>query len=443
MGDVYETAADTPETAILIGVALSRDEDPTAAESLDELAQLCQTAGAVVVEKIVCRIHRRNPGTFIGEGKAQEIAGYIAANKISSVVFDEELTAAQGRNLETIFKTKVVDRSQVILDIFAQHARTSEGRLQIELAQLEYLLPRLRRMWTHLERQKGGIGLRGPGEKQLEMDRRRIVESIRRHRDRLEHVRDRRAELRRGRRRHGWALISLVGYTNAGKSTLINALTDAGVLAYDKLFATLDPTTRQLKLPNNQLALLTDTVGFIRKLPHHLVESFKATLEEVVEADILIHVIDASHPLVFHQIDAVEKVLGEIGVHDKLILPVFNKLDDDRSRSNLVALRTRCPGAVEISALQKFGLEELRTHLADLLRNRNVRYRLRIPIHEGKLIAQLNTNAAVFSAEYDGEQVLMDVSVPAGMNGLVAPYVVDAETAEVAASAEKEVDEHA
>lgn len=425
MDKIYPTSSDAPETVLLIGICLSRFDDPTAMESLEELAQLCQTAGAVVHDTMVVRISRRNPGTYIGEGKAQEIAAHVAEHQISTVVFDEELTSAQGRNLETIFKTKVVDRSQVILDIFAQHARTMEGRLQIELAQLEYLLPRLRRMWTHLERQKGGIGLRGPGEKQLEMDRRRIEESIVRHRERLKSVREHRAELRRGRRRHGWALISLVGYTNAGKSTLINSLTNAGVLAYDKLFATLDPTTRQLKLPNNQLALLTDTVGFIRKLPHHLIESFKATLEEVVEADLLIHVIDSSHPQVFHQIDAVESVLNELGVHDKTILPVFNKIDDPRSVQNLVALRSRCPGSVEISALNGTGLDTLRLHLADLLRNRSIRQSLRIPIHEGKLLSILNTNASVFSTEYVENTVLMDVAIPASLTGLFSAYRVD------------------
>jgi len=424
MDKSYPTSSDAPETVLLIGICLSRFDDPTSLESLEELAQLCQTAGAVVHDKMVVRISRRNPGTYIGAGKAEEIAAYVIANGISTVVFDEELTSAQGRNLEVIFKTKVVDRSQVILDIFAQHARTMEGRLQIELAQLEYLLPRLRRMWTHLERQKGGIGMRGPGEKQLEMDRRRIEESIDRHRERLKSVRERRAELRRGRRRHGWALISLVGYTNAGKSTLINALTNAGVLAYDKLFATLDPTTRQLKLPNNQLALLTDTVGFIRKLPHHLVESFKATLEEVVEADLLIHVIDSSHPQVFHQIDAVEMVLGELGVHDKTIVSVFNKIDDDRSVNNLVALRARLPGAVEISALTGKGLDDLRLHLADLLRNRSIRQSLRIPIHEGKLLSIINTNASVYSTEYDENTVVLDVAIPASMTGMFAAYQV-------------------
>jgi len=417
--------ADEVETVMLVGVCLDRFADPTTRESLDELAQLCDTAGAKVVDSVVCRVKSRNPATLIGEGKASEIAAKVAAGRISTVVFDEELTPGQGRNLESMLGTKVVDRTQVILDIFAQHARTSEGRLQIELAQLEYLLPRLRRMWTHLERQKGGIGMHGPGEKQLEMDRRRIVENIQRHRRRLEEVRGRRSEQRRGRRRHGWALISLVGYTNAGKSTLINALTRAGVLAYDKLFATLDPTTRQLKLPNNQLALLTDTVGFIRKLPHHLVESFKATLEEVVEADLLVHVIDASHPQVFHQIEAVNSVLGEIGVHDKFILPVLNKIDDPAAGTNLVSLRNQYPAAVTISALRGDGLDELRVHLADHLRNRSERQKLRIPLQEGKLIAMLKTNASVYAEAYEDEAAVFDAAIPVTIAGHFAAFRTD------------------
>lgn len=414
--------SDDAETVLLAGVCLDRWADPTTRESLEELAQLCETAGARVVNTVICRIPRRHAATFIGEGKAAEIAGVVAAGKISTVVFDEELTPAQGRNLEKIIGTKVIDRTQVILDIFAQHARTAEGRLQIELAQLEYLLPRLRRMWTHLERQKGGIGMHGPGEKQLELDRRRIIDDIQRHRRRLQEVRGRRSEQRRGRRRHGWALISLVGYTNAGKSTLINTLTRAGVLAYDKLFATLDPTTRQLKLPNNQLALLTDTVGFIRKLPHHLVESFKATLEEVVEADILLHVIDASHPQVFHQIDAVNEVLADIGVRDKITVPLLNKIDRPESAGNLVALRAAFREPVEISALTGGGLENLRVHLADLLRNRSTQVRLRIPIREGKLIAMLKTSASIHSMVFEEDAALVDAAVPLTLLGHVDAY---------------------
>lgn len=422
------TSSDEAETVLLIGVCLDRFADPTTQESLDELAQLCETAGAKVIDTVLCRIRSRNSAMLIGEGKADEIALQVKERNIATVVFDEELTPAQGRNLEKVFGTKVIDRTQVILDIFAQHARTAEGRLQIELAQLEYLLPRLRRMWTHLERQKGGIGMHGPGEKQLELDRRRIIENIQRHRRRLQEVRGRRSEQRRGRRRHGWALISLVGYTNAGKSTLINALTKAGVLAYDKLFATLDPTTRQLKLPNNQLALLTDTVGFIRKLPHHLVESFKATLEEVVEADLLIHVIDAAHPQVFHQIEAVNQVLREIGVHDKVVLPVFNKLDMPEAARNLVALRAHLPDAVEISALTGLGLDHLREHLADLLRNRSVRVDLRIPLHEGKLLAMLKTSASIDSIVYEDDVAVIEAAVPVNQLGFFAAYRTDVET---------------
>lgn len=420
------------ETALLVGVQLgSRQAAAQVEDCLDELALLCRTAGAEVAERVVCRMARPNPGTFIGSGKAQEIGEIVKARRLSTVVFDEDLSPGQGRNLEKIFGCKVVDRTQVILDIFAQHARTSEGRMQIELAQLEYLLPRLRRMWTHLERQKGGIGMHGPGEKQLELDRRRIEEKIERHHKQLSRVRTRRAEQRRGRTRHGWALISLVGYTNAGKSTLINALTGADVLAYDKLFATLDPTTRQISLPNNQQALLTDTVGFIRKLPHGLVEAFKATLEEVVEADLLVHVVDTSHPMVDAQIDAVEHVLAEIGVHDKPVLPVLNKIDAIDDRALLRRLSDRLPDAVAISAKRGDGLRQLRDALADRLRNRNVPVSLRIPASAGKALAALRAHATIFSEDYEEDVLVVDASVPARHLGLFAPYCVPVEDAAI------------
>ncbi|HEY8240200.1 MAG TPA: GTPase HflX, partial [Kiritimatiellia bacterium] len=250
------------ETVLLVGAQIGRATAADVQDSVDELAQLCGTAGARVVDRMICKLARPHPAMFIGTGKAMELADRAKASGATTIVFDENLSPAQGRNLEKAIGAKIIDRTQLILDIFGQHARTREGRMQIELAQLEYLLPRLKRMWTHLERQKGGLGgVAGPGERQIELDRRRILEKIVRVRRDLDDVRSRRAELRRGRRRHGWALVSLVGYTNAGKSTLLNALTGSDVVAYDQLFATLDPTTRQLRLPNHQPALLTDTVG--------------------------------------------------------------------------------------------------------------------------------------------------------------------------------------
>lgn len=413
------------ERVLLVGAQLGRDQTAHSVnDSLDELELLCETAGAAVAERMIVRMPKPHSGTFIGTGKAKEIADLVKEQGIATVVFDDDLHPVQARELEALIMTKVIDRTQVILDIFAQRARTSEGKMQIELAQLEYLLPRLRRMWTHLERQRGGIGMHGPGEKQLEMDRRRIEEKIERYQKLLEKVRTRRNEVRRGRHRHGWAVISLVGYTNAGKSTLLNALTGAEVFAQNKLFATLDPTTRQMKLPNNQQALLTDTVGFIRKLPHGIVESFKATLEEVVESDILIHVIDASHPMVEEQIKAVNEVLGEIGVHGKPIIPALNKIDLISDKALLRRLADVLPGAVNISAKKGTGLDSLQNAVADQLRNRNVQLKLRISASEGRALATIRAQGTVYSQEYDGETLVVEVSVPVRLAGMFSAYAV-------------------
>ncbi|MCS6772429.1 MAG: GTPase HflX [Kiritimatiellae bacterium] len=396
------------ETALLVGVQHGTQPEWDVRDHLDELSLLCKTAGARVDARVICRVGRIHPATYIGRGKAEEIADRVRADQIATVVFDDDLSPAQGRNLESILGAKVIDRTQVILHIFAQHARTHEGRMQVELAQLEYLLPRLRRMWTHLERQRGGMGMHGPGEKQLELDRRRILERIDRFRTALQDVRRHRAEQRRGRRRHGWSVISLVGYTNAGKSSLLNALTGAGVLAEDKLFATLDPTTRRLALPNRRPALLTDTVGFIRKLPHGLVEAFKATLEEVAEADLLIHVVDCAHSRVDDQIRAVDAVLAEIGAADKPVLYALNKIDVPEGRAAAASLSSRLHPAVAISALTGEGLEDLRTAIGDALRESLVQAAVRIPLSEARLLAQIRAEALVIQEEFDAEHARIE-----------------------------------
>jgi len=411
------------ETALLIGVQFQRHTPAEVHDSLDELEQLADTAGARVLDRMVCKHTRPTPGHYIGSGKAAEIAEWIAEHKPSVVVFDDDLSPAQGRNIEAVFKTRVIDRTQMILDIFAQHARTKEGCLQIELAQLTYLLPRLRRMWTHLERQKGGIGLRGPGETQLESDRRRIEERMARLRKELEQVRRHRNELRRGRRRHGWALVTLVGYTNAGKSTLLNTLTGSEVKAYDQLFATLDPTTRQVRLPNHQSALLTDTVGFIRKLPHGLVESFKATLEEVGESDVLLHVIDASHPQVEAQMYAVREVLREIGAGDKTVIPVLNKIDAPGGAAQARMLKHTLSRAVAVSARTGEGMTALLDEICDVLRDRHARITAVIPVREGKLIAALRRGANVLTETYEEEMVRIEAYVPSSLMGALHPYL--------------------
>ena len=412
------------ERAWLVATSLGDRPRGEVEDSLRELRDLADTAHAEVAGEALCRLRALHPATYIGSGKARLIAAEIKAADAQLAIFDDDLSPAQGRSLEEILGVRVVDRTQLILDIFAQRALTLEGGLQIELAQLGYLLPRLRGLWTHLERQKGGIGLKGPGEKQLELDRRRIEQRMTRIREQLQLVRQRRAELRRGRRRHGWALLTLVGYTNAGKSTLLNQLTHAGVLADDQLFATLDPTTRQLQLPNHQPCLLTDTVGFIRKLPHHLVEAFKATLEEVNEADLLLHVIDASHPHVDDQVGAVESVLRELGAHHKPVLAVLNKTDLAGGRKQAARLAERFRHATVISATTGDGTALLCQTIADLLRDRVTHLRLKIPVGEGRLIAALHANGKVLSQKVSGQHLLVETVVSAAFAATIDPKLI-------------------
>jgi len=411
------------ERVVLVGVMVrGRDEEWAVRDTLDELAQLTETAGAEVIGRFLCKQPKIHPGHCIGKGKAEEISEYVEAEDANLVVFDDDLSPAQGRNLERLLDVRVLDRTQLILDIFAQRARTREGCLQIELAQHLYLLPRLRRMWTHLERQKGGIGLKGPGETQLEMDRRRIQQLIRTLSKELDQVRTRRAEQRRGRRRHGWALVSLVGYTNAGKSTLLNRMAGAEIHAANQLFATLDPTTRQVELPNGQPTLITDTVGFIRKLPHHLVESFKATLEEVAESDLLLHVIDASHPQVEQQIDAVNAVLQEIDAAEKPVLCVLNKIDTPEGERAARRLARILGRSVSVSAVTGEGISGLLDELADSLKGDKELVKLRIPLSDGRLLAQLQHSATVLEEKYEGEFAELLVRVPPSLASRCAPY---------------------
>jgi len=310
---LIETSRKRPERVFLVGLELKSRSSWELQDSLAELHELATTAGGEIIGNGTQKLDVPVAGTFIGTGKADEFANHCRKEDVDTVIFDDDLSPAQSRNLERVFNCKVLDRTSLILDIFAQRARTKEGKLQIELAQLQHLLPRLTRFWGHLSRQKGGIGMRGDGETQLETDRRRVQDRISRIADELAVVRRQRTTQRTGRRRNLWPLASIVGYTNAGKSTLLNTLTGATTLAEDKVFATLDPMTRRLRLPTNQNVLLTDTVGFIRKLPHGLVEAFKATLEEVVQAELLIHVVDVSHPQADEQILAVNSVLEELG----------------------------------------------------------------------------------------------------------------------------------
>jgi GTP-binding protein HflX len=360
------------EKALLVSTYIPGKVSRTEAEeSLSELAELSRTAGAVVVKSVIQKIASPNPAYYIGKGKAEELKSEVEREGVDLVIFDENLTPGQERNLDDLLEAKVIDRTGLILDIFAMRARTREGRLQVELAQLNYLLPRLVGKGLSLSRLGGGIGTRGPGESKLETDRRRVRERISRIKRDLEKVRKTRELRRVSRKEVPFPVIAVIGYTNAGKSTLFNRLSKApsgkGVLAEDKLFATLDPTIRKITLPENRIALISDTVGFIKKLPHQLVEAFKATLEEVVNADILLHVIDASHPNAEVQIESVKKVLDEIGASDKPVINVFNKIDRLEGGIVPIHLRLGAEGAIPVSALTGGGIDDLIDNIGRVL----------------------------------------------------------------------------
>ena len=414
------------ERVFLVGVELKSRSGRELTESIAELGELAATAGGQVIGEAVQKLVCPDAATFIGKGKAAELAERCREADVDTVIFDDELSPAQSRNLEKIFNCKILDRTALILDIFAQRARTREGKLQIELAQLQHLLPRLTRFWGHLTRQKGGIGMRGgEGETQLETDRRRVQDKIAHIERDLEVVRRHRSTQRNARQRNHWALASIVGYTNAGKSSLLNTLTGAGVIAENKLFATLDPTTRRLRLPTNQNLLLTDTVGFIRKLPHGLVEAFKATLEEVAQADLLLHVVDVSHPEAEEQIRAVEAVLKEIGAEGKPTLMVFNKIDQlNGARTGLARFQEKHPNAVSISALTGEGVPELLSELSSQLRPIREFFELSVPHEMPNVIARLHEVAQVVERNYEGETARFKARIPPHLHEEFAPFVV-------------------
>ncbi|HID11352.1 MAG TPA: GTPase HflX [Candidatus Latescibacteria bacterium] len=359
------------EKALLVGVLLPWQDPMSVGDSLEELARLADTAGAEVIGKVVQRRDRIDPAYYIGRGKAEEISVKVRELEVDLVIFDEDLSPAQMRNLEGLIPAKIVDRSGLILDIFARRARTKEAKVQVELAQLKYLLPRLTRQWTHLSRQVGGIGTRGPGETQLEVDRRRVRQRIWKLARELERIELARAVRRRGR--EGMFRVALVGYTNTGKSTLLNALTRADAFIEDRLFATLDATTRRMWV-DGQVVLLTDTVGFIRRLPPHLIASFRSTLEEVMEADLLLHVADVSHPACEEQIALVREVLEDLGAGETPSILVLNKVDLLMHPGFLERMLLQHPGAVPISAWEGTGLEDLRKAISGYIeRKRSAR----------------------------------------------------------------------
>ena len=424
MKALVETKNTRTEKVFLVGVELKSRDRAELRESLDELAELAQTAGAEVAGDGIQKMESLNAATFIGKGKAAEFADFCKRNGVDTVIFDDELSPAQSRNLEKIFERKILDRTALILDIFAQRARTREGKMQIELAQLQHLLPRLTKFWGHLSRQGGGIGMRGgEGESQLEADRRKVSERIDKIERDLDAVRRQRATQRAGRQRSNRPLASIVGYTNAGKSTLLNALTGSDVLAKDVLFATLDPTTRRLKLPTNQNVLLTDTVGFIKKLPHGLVEAFKATLEEVVQADLLLHVVDISHPQAAEQIAAVNSVLAEIGAGEKPVLMVFNKIDRVNGTAARNLLREKFPHAVEISAVTGDGVSNLLAELGTQLRPTREFLELKIPHEQSAVIARLHKVGQIVERRYNGRTAKFKVRVPPQFHDEFAQFI--------------------
>ena len=397
------------ERALLVSVELP--ERPwVGSEPLEELRGLATTAGANVVGCLTQRRERIVPGTYIGKGKVQELVSLAEAEDADVVIFDNDLTPAQTRNLEEATRIKVLDRSELILDIFATRARSTEARLQVELAQLEYSLPRLRHMWKHLSRYKGGIGQRGPGETQLEEDRRLVDLRIRDLRHKLDEVEARKA--REVATRFEEHTVSLVGYTNAGKSTLMNALTGAGVYVEDKLFSTLDTRTRQWHLKDWGRVLLSDTVGFIRNLPHRLVASFKATLEEARQARLLLHVVDASNPTAEHQVDAVAEVLKEIGCASKPTLLVLNKIDQVRDHASLAILARRYPQAVEVSAAKGIGLDRLRTAVIAALSADFVAAEDETAASNGRVLAYLRAHAEILGEDYDDSKVTVRCQLP-------------------------------
>lgn len=421
---LIETSRKAPERVFLVGLELKSRSSWELQDSLAELEELASSAGGEVIGNGTQKLEVPVASTFIGSGKADEFASHCRASNVDTVIFDDELSPAQSRNLEEVFGCKVLDRTALILDIFAQRARTREGKLQVELAQLQHLLPRLTRFWGHLSRQKGGIGMRGDGETQLETDRRRVQDRIARISRELEEVRQHRLTQRAGRQRNLWPLASIVGYTNAGKSTLLNTLTGAATLAEDMMFATLDPTTRRLRLPTNQNVLLTDTVGFIRKLPHRLVESFKATLEEVVQAELLVHVVDLSHPQVEGQILAVNAVLEEIGADGKPTLIVFNKIDRFDRRDLLAQFIERFPGSVGVSARTGEGLPELLSELSSMLRPVREFLNLSIPHEASALVARLHAVAQVVERDYSGATACFRARIPPHLRNEFLPYIV-------------------
>ncbi|MCZ6704742.1 MAG: GTPase HflX [Bacteroidetes bacterium] len=395
---LYEIKPPTRESAIIVGVIQPGRSRWDVSDSLDELELLADTAGADVTDRIEQKVHRISAGWHIGKGKANSLGQLVAQRNTDLVIFDDDLSPVQLRNLEKELNCKLLDRSALILDIFAKHARTATAKTQVELAQLEYLRTRLTRQWTHLSRQKGGIGTKGPGETQIETDRRMIGQRITALKARLEKIDKQRITQRKGRT--DYSRVSLVGYTNAGKSTLMNLLAGSNVLTEDRLFATLDATTRMVQISPRRKVLISDTVGFIRKLPHDLIESFKSTLDEVRESDVLVHVIDATHPQFEEHQRVVHETLKEINADGKLTLLVFNKIDAFENPEHLHILKNNYPEAAFVSAARGIGVSELKQKLISVIDSDYEEEVLFLPVEDQNMIARIRKIGEVLSEEY-------------------------------------------
>ncbi len=412
--------------ALLVGVFKPAEvEKRVAEENLDELEFLAETWGVETVAKVACNVRKYEAGLLVTKGKLEELVEAAKASGADLVIFDDEISPAQQRNLEEVFEMTVMDRTELILEVFAQRARTREARLQIELARTRYQFPRLKRLWTHLSRQRmsGGF-LKGDGETQLEIDKRLLQKRVDRLTKQIEEVKSSRSTQRSARKRSEVPIFAIIGYTNAGKSTLLNALTNAGVFVEDKLFATLDTTTRKFTLPNNQEILLIDTVGFIRKLPHQVIAAFRSTLEEALQADILVHVIDVSHPQAEDHVETTHEVLKELKAEDCPMITVFNKTDLVEDPSIMHKLRIKYPKTVRISAVKGEGFEDLYTAMVQELAKRRVVVDLRVPQSEYGVVSELTQQGNILHQDYDGNDVLLKVEIPRTLEGVCAPYLV-------------------
>jgi GTPase len=424
------------ERALLVGVYLDAADKADAQDLLDELGELVRTLGIPIVDRMLVHIREMQARYLLGSGKAEEICDRLKEQNCDVIIFDNELTPAQQRNWEELSKVTVIDRAEIILDIFGMRAQTREARIQVDLARMEYSLPRLTRAWGHLGKQGGGIGAKGEGESQLEQDRRKIRGQMDRLRTELENVRRSRATQRKDRKRAPVPNAAIVGYTNVGKSSLLRRLTGADVLVENKLFATLDTTTRKIALPNKQPLLLTDTVGFVRKLPHELVESFNATLEEAALSDFLIHVLDASHPRVMEFYNTTMKVLGDLGADTKHMLVVFNKVDRVEDPVTRGALRMHFPQAVFISVHSAEGMDELVARIAEFVSDGTSYVELRLPLDRADLLARLHREGVVQRADYAEDGVHVRATISNRLLATLEPYAVSREAKPISAVVE-------